>query len=82
MIIKSPIAKKFENFLSTLEDTRSNKKICSDISLQIFYDLFKIRTILKGNGKLQLGKKMARSFIEIIQPFIIPSMRYKITLTP
>jgi hypothetical protein len=39
-------------------------------------------SIVKNNAcyRLRCGTKVAKQFIEIVRPFIIPSMRYKIDL--
>ena len=71
MDIDSPIAETFKNFLKTLQG--DNKDFNSDITFQIYYDLFKIREAqLEYKNKVKRGKdsSLADIFQDIIAHYL------------
>lgn len=66
--MKSPISKNFNNFLISLQKIKSlDKKKC--VTLQIFYDLFKIRES-QWQHKLKFKRRVDYSTSEIFQDLI------------
>lgn len=49
---------------------------------ECFNFCFLLGTAVKSNGKMIFSQHNTRRFVNIVSPFIIPSMKYKIALTP
>lgn len=54
-------------------DERSRKNIQN-----LFFDQFGIETTFRKNKKLSIRRKSQNKFYEIISPYIVPSMKYKV----
>lgn len=66
-------------------NTDSFSKDEQQILQAVLKDNFGIETILHKKGKywnIYIPQKESRKFIEIIKPYIIPTLEYKIALTP
>lgn len=85
MKISSTIAENFERFLYSLENTSLNKNINKDITLQIFYDLFRIREaqwMYKINFKRGIDHSLSEVFQDLIAHYLkmVLSKEYEIIL--
>jgi len=67
MSVKSPIAKKYEKFVLALASTKP--KPSSDISMQIFYDLFRIRDA-QWKYKVSFNREVDSSVSDIFQDLL------------
>jgi hypothetical protein len=72
MKIKSPISDKFSNFLNELLST--THKPCKDITYQLFYDLFKIRSY-QWKYKVLFRREVDFSLSDIFQDLLIHYFR-------
>lgn len=43
---------------------------------------WQLKCYVNNNNRIRISRESSRHFIEIVDPYIVPSMRYKITLTP
>ena len=48
----------------------------------LMYKKWQLKSYVNNNHRIRLCRESARHFIELIEHYVVPSMRYKIALTP
>ena len=48
----------------------------------LMYSKWQLKSYVNNNHRIRLCRESTRHFIELVEPYIVPCMRYKITLTP
>lgn len=54
----------------------------SEVISKIMLNKWQLKSYVNHNNRIRLCRESTRHFIELIEPYIVPCMRYKITLTP
>ena len=58
--------------------TKEESNVIADIML----NKWQLKSYVNHNHRIRLCRESTRHFVELIEPYIVPCMRYKITLTP
>lgn len=58
--------------------TKEESIVLSDL----MYSKWQLKSYVNNNHRIRLCRESTRHFIELVEPYILPCMRYKITLTP
>lgn len=54
----------------------------SDVIASIMLNKWQLKSYVNHNHRIRLCRESTPHFIELVEPYIVPCMRYKITLTP
>lgn len=68
----------YELFMNTYEDKTTNQTIIDYFKEVYGINFAQVKN--KGSYRLRCGTREARKFIELVRPYIIPSMNYKIEM--
>lgn len=71
-----------EKGIAPLFASESFTKEESIVLSNIMYNKWQLKSYINNNHRIRICHESARHFIELVERYIVPSMRYKITLTP